>query len=279
MFNKALYNVRVTAAPARPASLYDHWHRHFLHHREHPGPHPWHDPYRLSSAERRLVARSIQQFQLGEWARGRGLLRRASAHPVLSADPWFLPSLELFIAEEQGHSAMLGRFLDREHIPRLAHDWVDSMFRRIRKLAGLEACAVVLVTAEVLAVPFYRALRDATGSSLLHSISKRILRDEAAHLHYQALTIGLIRRPLGKKARAIRSFCHLLLFHGTALLLWRQHRRVFRSAGWTFLHFWARARRAFAQLQTRISSTALSDAFPKRSHRPAMSESARLLIF
>lgn len=174
---------------------------------------------------------------------------------------------------------MLGRFLDRGHIPRLDHNWVDSTFRRIRKLAGLEACAVVLVTAEVLAVPFYRALGDATGSSLLHSICQRILVDEATHLNYQALTIGLIRRPLGKKARAIRSLCHLLLFHGTALLLWHQHRRVFRSAGWTFLHFWTRARRTFARLQTRIRSTAVPDAFPKRSNRPAMSESARLWIF
>jgi hypothetical protein len=246
----------VTAAPAYATSspsLYHHWHHHFLHNRAHPTAHPWHDAYRLAPAERRLVARAIQQFQLGEWARGRGFLRRASAHPVLSADPWFLPSLELFIAEEQGHSAMLGRFLDREQIPRLANNWVDSIFRRLRKLAGLEACAVVLVTAEVLAVPFYRALRDATRSSLLHSICKRILGDEAAHLNYQALTIGLIRRPLGKNARAVRSLCHSLLFHGTALLLWRQHRRVFHSAGWTFLHFWTRARRAFAQLQTRIA--------------------------
>lgn len=245
----------MTTAPARPASvssLYDHWHCHFLHNREHPAVHPWHDSSRLSAAERRLVARSIQQFQLGEWARGRGLLRRASAHPVFSADPWFLPSLELFIAEEQGHSAMLGRFLDREGIPRLAHNWADSIFRRLRKLAGLEACAVVLVTAEVLAVPFYRALRDATRSRLLHSICKRILQEEAAHLEYQALTIGLIRHPLGKKARALRSLYHSLLFHATALLLWRQHRRVFRSAGWTFLHFWTRSRRIFSQLQQRI---------------------------
>lgn len=151
---------------------------------------------------------------------------------------------------------MLGRFLDREEISTLANNWVDSIFRRLRKLAGLEACAVVLVTAEVLAVPFYRALRDATRSSLLHSICKRILRDEAAHLDYQALTIGLLRRPLGRTSRAIRSFLHSLLFHGTALLLWRQHRRVFRSAGWDFFQFWTRAGRTFGELQSRISCIA-----------------------
>lgn len=236
-----------------PGSPYKRWHSHFLRNQASPDNLPWYDPGLLCPKERRVVARSIRQFQLGEWARGRGLLRRASAHPLRSADPWFVPSLELFIAEEQRHSAMLGDFLDREGIPRLTDNWVDSIFRRLRKLAGLEICVTVLVTAEVLAVPFYRALRGATRSCLLHSICKRILREEAAHLDYQALTIGLLRRPLSRNARAIRSFFHWLLFHGTALLLWHQHRRVFRSAGWSFLHFWTRARRVFFQLRRRIS--------------------------
>jgi len=165
---------------------------------------------------------------------------------------WFLPALELFIAEEQSHSGILGRFLDHEGIPRLTSHWVDRIFRRLRKLAGLEVCAMVLVTAEVLAMPFYQALREATRSHLLRSICVRILRDEAAHLNYQAFTLGLVRRPLGNKARAIRLLCHSVLFQCTAVLLWEQHRRVFDAAGWDFRRFWNDARRGFALLQLRI---------------------------
>jgi hypothetical protein len=187
-------------------------------------------------------------------------MRRAAAHPALAADPWFLPALELFIAEEQGHSGILGRFLDREGIPRISSDWLDAAFRRIRKLAGLELCASVLVTAETLAIPFYQALRDATRSPLLRSICVRILCDEAAHLNYQALTLGLIRRPLPDRARALHGFCHSILFHGTALLLWFQHRRVFRAAGRSFPRFWTDSRRAFARLQSCIRKVALSGA-------------------
>ena len=95
-------------------SPYECWYRHFLQNRDGPRTLPWHDAYRLSVAERMVVARPIQQFQLGEWARGRGLVRRASSHSVFAADSRFLPALELFIAEEQGHSNILGRFLDRE---------------------------------------------------------------------------------------------------------------------------------------------------------------------
>ncbi len=244
------------APPTSSSSPYRHWYDHFLD--KQASGLPWDDSYRLSPLERRLVSRSIQQFQLGEWARGRGFVRRAKTHRVFAPDSWFVPTLELFIAEEQEHSSILGRFLDREHIPRLHNHWLDGIFRRLRKLAGLEACATVLVTAEVVALPFYQALRDATGSPLLRSICVRILCDEAAHVNYQALTLGLIRRPLSHRARTIRSLCHSTLFHGTALLLWQQHHRVFQAAGWDFARFMNDARRAFAFLDFRISQVSLA---------------------
>ncbi len=210
----------IAVAPCSAVSVpspYECWYRHFLQNRDGPCTLPWHDAYRLSAAERRLVARSIQQFQLGEWARGRGLVRRASSHSVFAADSQFLPALELFIAEEQGHSNILGQFLDREGIPRLRSHWLDRIFRRLRKLAGLEVCATVLV-----------------------------------NLNYQALTLGLIRRPLSAIARVIRSLLHSILFRCTAALLWQQHHRLFRVAGWDSRRFWKEARRLFARLQLQI---------------------------
>ena len=246
------------APPLPPliTSPYQLWYDHFREHREKPDALPWQEAYRLNVHEFGFVARSIQQFQLGEWARGRGFLQRARAHLAFAADSWFVPALELFIAEEQEHSCILGRFLDREGIPRLKSDWADGIFRRLRKLAGLEACATVLVTAEVLAIPFYQALRDATGSRLLRAICVRILCDEAAHLNYQALTLGLIHRRLSARARASRSRFHLILFRSTALVLWLQHGRVFRAAGWDFQRFWNEAAVAFAHLRRRVRQIA-----------------------
>ncbi|MBZ5610738.1 MAG: ferritin-like domain-containing protein [Acidobacteriia bacterium] len=237
------------------ASPYERWHRHFQGHGDASLALPWQDSYRLTDSERKSAGRSIQQFQLGEWARGRGLKRRALGQGELAADPWFVPALELFIKEEQGHSAMLGRFLDQQGIPRLEAHWVDGIFRRLRKLAGLEVCAAVLVTAEVLAVPFYQALKDATRSPLLRAICSRILVDEAAHLNYQGLTLGLIRRPLTDRSRVLHGFWHRALFHGTALLLWQQHRAVFRAAGWSFFRYWSEAQRWFAILEMKIRNS------------------------
>jgi len=241
---------QLAAPPPKYSSEY--WYMHFSENRSKGEALPWQDPYRLDDGERRTVARSIQQFQIGEWARGRGFIRRARAHPVFACDPWFVPALELFIAEEQNHSEMLGRFLDREQIPRLSHNLADSVFRRLRKLAGLEACAAVLVTAEVMAVPFYQALRDATGSRLLRAICVRVLCEEATHLTYQARTLGLIHRRLSARSRRAHSVLHAILFRGTALLVWCEHRRVFRAAGWNLQSFRAEANRVFFHLQSRI---------------------------
>jgi len=232
--------------------LYQSWHDHFLHNRESQRPLPWDDPYHLNAEERRRITRSIQQFQLGEWARGRGLRQRAAVHPIFASDTFFQSAMQLFIEEEQGHSMLLGRFLDREGIPRLKQHWVNGTFRALRKLAGLEVCVTVLVTAEVLAVPFYRALRDATRSALLASICAQLLRDEAHHLKYQALTIGLLRRQVSPRMCAIRTVLHSGLFHGTALILWRQHHPVFRAAGWNFQRFWREARYSFVRLERMI---------------------------
>src|SRR5712692_3837539 len=98
----------------------------------------WNDSHHLTPAEENVVSGSIQQFQLGEGSDGAGLLRRAQIHARKTADPLFVPALQLFVLEEQRHSAWLGRFLDREGIPRLSRHWLDTVFRRLRKLAGLE---------------------------------------------------------------------------------------------------------------------------------------------
>src|SRR5919108_4770396 len=78
---------------------------------------PWNDTYLLSAAEKRRIAASVQQFQLGEGSDGSGLLRRAKASPLSGLDPDFLPALELFIAEEQRHSSHLKAFMAMQGIP------------------------------------------------------------------------------------------------------------------------------------------------------------------
>jgi hypothetical protein len=197
---------------------------------------PWDDGYCLSGAERAVVIESIQQFQLGENAQGRRLLERAEA-----LDREFVQALRLFIKEEQRHSEMLGRFLVMQGARCLRRHWVHAAFRRVRGLAGLELRMRVLATAEVLAIPYYTALRDATGSPLLRSICCRILSEEAEHLRFQAFTfdrLGLRRSAL---SRGIARTTHRWFLMATTLLVWMEHKLVFRAGGYSLGQLWTQS--------------------------------------
>ena len=207
------------------------WHDYF----EYGNPHdplPWDDPYQLTSNERDAITRSIQQFQLGEGSDGKRLLRRGWDHGRETSDPYFAAALSLFVREEQRHSDYLARFMEREHIPRLAQHWLDGAFRWIRGLAGLELIVRVLVSAEVIAVPYYRALAKATASPLLHAVCQRILLDEEQHLLYQSSNLARLSANRKPAHAAIIDVAHCWFLVATALLVWFLHRNLFRGAGY-----------------------------------------------
>jgi hypothetical protein len=194
---------------------------------------PWDDDYRLSGAERVAVIESIQQFQLGENAQGRRLLQRAEA-----TDAEYTRALRLFVKEEQRHSELLGKFLQTQGAPCLRRHWVHAAFRRVRGFAGLELRMRVLATAEVLAIPYYSALRDATGSPLLRSICCRILSEEEQHLRFQAFTFCRLGFKRSALARRFARTAHRWFLMATTLLVWIEHRPVFRAGGYSLGQLW-----------------------------------------
>jgi hypothetical protein len=213
---------------------------------------PWGDPTALSREESRCIQSSIQQFQLGEGSSGRRLLQRGREFANAAGDPDFLEALALFVKEEQRHSGYLLRFMQREGIPASCSHWVDTVFRRLRVLAGLELSLRVLVSAEIIAIPYYRALGAATQSPLLQAICGRIPRDEAAHLRFQASMLSRLaaNRPL--IADRIVSAIHRLFLRLTCLVVWREHGRVFRAAGYARGGFLAEALWEFDRLDNAV---------------------------
>lgn len=195
---------------------------------------PWECDYTLSNAEHRAVAGSIQQFQLGEGAEGRRLLERGKKWARSVNNPHFVTALALFIKEEQRHSRILLQFMTREGIAALRNHWLDGIFRRIRVLAGLELELRVLVTAEVIAVPYYRALGGATKSLLLREISSVILADEAAHLRFQKSMLAEITARRAPGLRCLITQLHRVFLVGTCCVVWTGHHSVFRSARYSF---------------------------------------------
>jgi hypothetical protein len=226
-----------------------------------PSALPWDDPHVLTPAERRAISDSIAQFQLGEGAQGRRLQQRGREFAEEVGDPHFSQALALFVKEEQRHSGILARFMDAQSLPRLSKHWVDSIFRRLRVLAGLELSLRVLVTAEIIAVPYYRALGSATDSGLLAAISDRILQDEAGHLKFQS---SMLSRLAPGRSRAITALIwrlHRLFLVGTCALVWRDHGPVFRAAGYRFHEFVLESLYEFMQLRRRTTPVHRSRTF------------------
>ena len=235
--------------PARSAHSSSEWLQYFQSNTPEPVL-PWHEPYRLSEDERAAVSASIRQFQLGESGKGRRLLIQAEHWAERQGDPEYMAALRLFVKEEQRHSRILGRFLESEGISCIERHWVDGVFRRIRSFAGLELRMRVLATAEVLAMPYYAALRDATRSPLLRAICERILEEETAHLRFQAFTFRLFRGARSAALDRLAWRANRMLLAGTTAVLWQEHKPVFRAAGYTRSQLHAEAVRWFAELQS-----------------------------
>lgn len=199
---------------------------------------PWRAGARITEAERAAIGRSIAMFQLGESGEGRHIQRAAERYLQRGGDPAYLPALKLFIREEQRHGRDLGRFMDLAGITRWRRCGTDGLFRFMRHTGGLERAIAVLLTAELIAQVYYRALREATGSPLLKRLCGRILRDEVYHVRFQCERIGMLRRGRRGWDRSWRLALQRALFAGAVAWVYLTHGRALRAGGFGLARFW-----------------------------------------
>src|SRR5215510_431702 len=131
---------------------------------------PWELGIRLSVEEKRAVASSVPEFQLGESSDGLRFIEMAELYALRSGDVEYVRALKLFIREEQRHGRDLGKVLDAAGIARIGHSWSDAIFRWLRHRCGLGLSIAVLVTAEIIAKVYYLAVQRATGSVVIRKL-------------------------------------------------------------------------------------------------------------
>lgn len=200
---------------------------------------------RLSEAEKAAVVASVQEFQLGESSEGRHLHRLAAEHARQTGDEVYLRAIEYFIREEQRHARYLRDFLALEGFGTIKQRWTDTVFRRLRNLAGLEVSIGVLLTAEIIAKVYYEGLKGATRSPALQGICERILRDEEAHVRFQSERLAILRRDRPEPGRKLTGFLHRTLFFGACLAVWKNHGKAIRRGGMGFRSYWRRCWKEF----------------------------------
>jgi len=207
------------------------WLNHFEYHAEHPRSVPRGLADLLRPEERRRIAGSIATFQLGEQSQGNSLLRAARRFARTHDIPALVRITELFIREEQRHAALLQGFMDDHLIPPKATHWTDRVFRRVRRLAGLELYLHVLITAELIGIVYYRALESATGCERLQVLCRTLVCDELAHVGFESHLLLALRARRAVPLRALMRLTHRAFLAGTAAVVWLTHREVLRHCG------------------------------------------------
>ncbi|MEV6976852.1 ferritin-like domain-containing protein [Kitasatospora sp. NPDC093806] len=165
----------------------------------------WRRGARLPAA----VWRSLQRFQVGEDGDGGHLIAKADR----AGDADYAAAVRLFVAEEQNHARLLAELLRAGGVPLLSGHWSDRVFVEARRLLGLRLELMVLMVAELIAVTYYRCLRDGTADPLTREVAGRILADEERHVpfHIDRLRRFLARLPAPLRPLAVAGWRGLTL--------------------------------------------------------------------
>src|SRR5215472_5248365 len=208
------------------------WLNHFEYHAEHPRciPHELADV--LEPAERQLIAGSIATFQLGDQSEGSTLRRAAERFARARHMPALARIIELFIREEQRHASLLRSFMEDHGIPLKRSHWTERVFRRLRRLAGLELYMCVLITAELIGNVYYRVLASATGCQRLKVLCRTLVAEELVHVAFESQLLLALRAARPAWARTLIRSTHRAFFAGTASVVWLTHRRLLRHSGY-----------------------------------------------
>jgi hypothetical protein len=199
------------------------------------------------------LARSLARFELGESGDGANLRRLAAE----TGDPTYSRAIELFVMEEYQHARWLTDLRERFGGERLESHWSDSAFVLLRHIGGLRREICVLLTAEVIALTYYRVLALADDDPLLGATCRRILKDERGHVAFHRATLSheFAGMPAAGRTAAILSWRSFVA--ATAQIVAWDHREVLDLAGISQSDFTAEVRRNARRLARAIRTPIL----------------------
>jgi rubrerythrin len=181
-------------------------------------------------AEPRLQAeliRSLQRFQVGEQGDGKHLIMGARR----SGDAEYVATIRLFIREEQHHAQLLSGLLTAMNAPLLKWHWSDACFVLLRRTLGLQVELLVLLSAEMIAIRYYRALYEGTSDPVLRAAFSKILSDELGHVAFHSEYLQGVFRSMSPLARLSIWWLWGIFFAVVCLVVAHDHGGVLQAVG------------------------------------------------
>ncbi|WP_097985968.1 ferritin-like domain-containing protein [Streptomyces sp. f150] len=173
------------------------------------------------------IRRSVQRFQVGEDGDGAELITKAEA----AGDAEYASAVRMFVAEERNHARLLALLLASGGAPVIASHWSDRVFVTLRRALGLRLELLVLMIAEVVALRYYRALRDGAGDALTREVAGRILADEQRHVPFHCHRLRRALRPLPPPVRVLVTSGWRAALAAVALVVAVDHGPALRRLG------------------------------------------------
>ena len=188
----------------------------------------------LTEEQRKLIFKSIKAFQMGEHSDGVYLAELAKKFEKEYNEPHYAETMNLFIKEENFHSAYLAWYLDHHNEPKAQKNKLDKTFRNLRHDGKLFTEIAVLVTAETIALSYYSALgnvADRIGSKDLRAICNQMLHDELPHIVFQTYTLS----HFGNKG-SIRFFRRFVM-ECTTMAVYLMYGKLLKAGGYPYKKF------------------------------------------
>lgn len=225
---------------------------------------------------RRPLARSIAIFQLGESGGGTRLRRYARKIAPLEQFRGYMRAMDLFVAEEQGHAALLGQLVDHLRGTRLQKQWTNSIFRTLRVLVNIEFNIQVLLTAELIAEVYFGNLYLRVNDPAVRLVSRKLLSDEMKHLVFQREFLAERLATLSPLMQRLWRWQFQVVHRVTTWVVAWDHADCFRAIGLPPTDFRKHATAAIARFSARLwqrvdelagesEKTLKTSAFPARS--------------
>ncbi|MCB1275828.1 hypothetical protein [Prosthecobacter sp.] len=209
-------------------------------------------PCELPDQTREAFARSIAIFQLGESGGGTRLRRYTRSIASLENLKGYQRAVDLFVAEEQSHAALLARTVGHLRGTLLKKQWTNSIFRWMRDLVNLEFNIQVLLTAELIAEVYFGLLSLRCSDPVVQTVAKKLLRDEMGHLSFQRdFLFERLKTLIPAMQRLWRWQFQAIHFVTAAVVAW-DHRDCLRALNVSPADFRARAVRCWQSFQSRL---------------------------
>jgi hypothetical protein len=205
---------------------------------------------------REAIARSVERFELGESGDGANLKRLAGEKD----DPTYTRAIELFVDEEGQHASWLGVLRERFGGTKLESHWSDAAFVALRHIGGLRREICVLLTAELVALSYYRVLAEAYDDGVLRAACRRILIDERGHVTFHRETLSREFASMPAPARAAAILAWRAFIATTVKVVAWDHREVLELAGVSRAEFEREVRQRAKRMARVIRSGAVAPA-------------------